>query len=171
MKKKILSSTYLNEAKKYQIKFYLDEEDKYIIVKKLIKLSKKFIIQNDVIAMDDGYYVIEIVPKNKNYALRLFLNDKKEIVEYYFDIIKESGIDKELKVPYFIDLYLDITIQKSGQVNILDEEELNNALNNKDITKKDYELVLKVKEQLLKEIKEQSNDLMNLDYMKYLNRM
>lgn len=171
MKKKILSSTYLNEAQKYQIKFYLDEEDKYIIVKKLIKLSKKFIIQNDVIAMDDGYYVIEIVPKNKNYALRLFLNDKKEIIEYYFDIIKESGIDKELKVPYFIDLYLDITIQKNGKVNILDEEELNDALNNKDITKKDYELVLKVKEQLLKEIEEQSNDLMNLDYMKYLNRM
>ncbi len=169
MKKKILSSTYLKEAQKYQIKFYLDEEDKYIVVKKLIKLSKKFIIQNDVIAMDDGYYVIEIVPKNKNYALRLFLNDKKEIIEYYFDIIKESGIDKELKVPYFIDLYLDITIQKNKKVNILDEEELNDALKSKDITKKDYELVLKVKEQLLKEIKEQSNDLMNLDYMKYLN--
>ena len=169
MKKKILSSTYLKEAQKYQIKFYLDEEDKYIVVKKLIKLSKKFIIQNDVIAMDDGYYVIEIVPKNKNYALRLFLKDKKEIIEYYFDIIKESGIDKELKVPYFIDLYLDITIQKNGKVNILDEEELNDALKSKDITKKDYELVLKVKEQLLKEIEEQSNDLMNLDYMKYLN--
>ncbi len=169
MKKKILSSTYLKEAQKYQIKFYLDEEDKYIVVKKLIKLSKKFIIQNDVIAMDDGYYVIEIVPKNKNYALRLFLNDKKEIIEYYFDIIKESGIDKELRVPYFIDLYLDITIQKNGKVNILDEEELNDALKSKDITKKDYELVLKVKEQLLKEIEEQSNDLMNLDYMKYLN--
>ena len=169
MKKKILSSTYLKEAQKYQIKFYLDEEDKYIVVKKLIKLSKKFIIQNDVIAMDDGYYVIEIVPKNKNYALRLFLNDKKEIIEYYFDIIKESGIDKELRVPYFIDLYLDITIQKNGKVNILDEEELNDALKSKDITKKDYELVLKVKEQLLKEIEGQSNDLMNLDYMKYLN--
>lgn len=169
MKKKILSSTYLKEAQKYQLKFYLDEEDKYIVVKKLIKLSKKFIIQNDVIAMDDGYYVIEIVPKNKNYALRLFLNDKKEIIEYYFDIIKESGIDKELRVPYFIDLYLDITIQKNGKVNILDEEELNDALKSKDITKKDYELVLKVKEQLLKEIEEQSNDLMNLDYMKYLN--
>ena len=169
MKKKILSSTYLKEAQKYQIKFYLDEEDKYIVVKKLIKLSKKFIIQNDVIAMDDGYYVIEIVPKNKNYALRLFLNDKKEIIEYYFDIIKESGIDKELKVPYFIDLYLDITIQKNKKVNILDEEELNDALKSKDITKKDYELVLKVNEQLLQEIEEQSNDLMNLDYMKYLN--
>lgn len=168
MKKKILSNTYLNEALKYQIKFYLDEEDKYIIVKKLIKLSKPFIIKNNVIAMNDGYYVIEFIPKNKNYALRLFLNDKKEVIEYYFDIIKESGIDKELKIPYFVDLYLDITIQKNSEINILDEEELNNALKNKDITKEDYKLVIKVKEQLLKEIKEKQNDLINLDYMKYL---
>ena len=98
MKKKLLSNTYLNEAEKYQIKFFLDEEDKYVVVKKLIKLSKPFIIKNNVIAMDNGYYVIEIVPKNKNYALRIFLNDRKELVEYYFDIIKESGLDKETKV-------------------------------------------------------------------------
>lgn len=44
MKKKLLSNTYLNEAEKYQIKFYLDETDKYIVVKKLIKLSKKNIL-------------------------------------------------------------------------------------------------------------------------------
>ena len=80
MKKKLLSNTYLNEAEKYQIKFFLDEEDKYVVIKKLIKLSKPFIIKNNVTAMDNGYYVIEIVPKNKNYALRIFLNDKKELV-------------------------------------------------------------------------------------------
>ena len=51
MKKKLLSNTYLNEAEKYQIKFFLDEEDKYVVVKKLIKLSKPFIIKNNVIAM------------------------------------------------------------------------------------------------------------------------
>ena len=171
MKKKLLSNTYLNEAEKYQIKFFLDEEDKYVVVKKLIKLSKPFIIKNNVIAMDNGYYVIEIVPKNKNYALRIFLNDRKELVEYYFDIIKESGLDKETKVPYFIDLYLDIIIDKENTINVLDEDELNYALKTNDITESDYKLVLNVKENLLKEIKEQSNDLLNLDYMKYLGDM
>ena len=145
MKKKLLSNTYLNEAEKYQIKFFLDEEDKYV--------------------------VIEIVPKNKNYALRIFLNDRKELVEYYFDIIKESGLDKETKVPYFIDLYLDITIDKENTINVLDEDELNYALKTNDITESDYKLVLNVKENLLREIKEQSNDLLNLDYMKYLGDM
>ena len=47
MKKKLLSNTYLNEAEKYQIKFFLDEEDKYVVIKKLIKLSPSFqLLQN-----------------------------------------------------------------------------------------------------------------------------
>ena len=90
MKKKLLSNTYLNEAEKYQIKFFLDEEDKYVVIKKLIKLSKPFIIKNNVTAMDNGYYVIEIVPKNKNYALRIFLNDK------YILLFHDLGCDHHL---------------------------------------------------------------------------
>ena len=103
MKKKIITNTYLNEAIKHEIKLFLDEEYYFVSVKKLVHLSEKFIIRNNVIAMDDGYYILEIIPKNDNYALRVFLNDKKEVIEYYFDIIKESGIDKEYKVPYFND--------------------------------------------------------------------
>ena len=171
MKKKLLSNTYLNEAEKYQIKFYLDETDKYIVVKKLIKLSKKYIIKNNITLMDNGYYLIEIVPKNKNYALRIFLNDQKEPVEYYIDITKENGIDKDTKIPYFIDLYLDIIIQNNGEVNIIDEDELKDALKNSDITEDDYQLAHCVKENLLKEIDENNNDLINLDYMKYLKEM
>lgn len=171
MKKKLLSNTYLNEAEKYQIKFYLDESDKYIVVKKLIKLSKKFIIKNNITLMDNGYYLIEIVPKNKNYALRIFLNEQKEPVEYYIDITKENGIDKDTKIPYFIDLYLDIIIQNNGEVNIIDEDELKDALKNSDITEDDYQLAQCVKENLLKEIDENNNDLINLNYMKYLKEM
>ena len=149
MKKKIITNTYLNEAIKHEIKLFLDEEDYFVSVKKLVHLSEKFIIRNNVIAMDDGYYILEIIPKNDNYALRVFLNDKKEVIEYYFDIIKESGIDKEYKVPYFIDLYLDITLFK-GQIGILDEEELETARIEKDITEEEYKLVLKNKRKINK---------------------
>ena len=164
MKKKIITNTYLNEAIKHEIKLFLDEEDYFVSVKKLVHLSEKFIIRNNVIAMDDGYYILEIIPKNDNYALRVFLNDKKEVIEYYFDIIKESGIDKEYKVPYFIDLYLDITLFK-GQIGILDEEELETARIEKDITEEEYKLVLKTKEKLINEIKTNTNKLMNIEGM------
>ena len=111
MKKKIISKTYLREADKYQIKFYLDEEDYYVSVKKLVHVTDKFIINNgNTIAMDNGYYIVEIIPKKEKYAMRIFLNDKKEVIEHYIDIIKESGLDSEYNIPYFIDLYLDITV-------------------------------------------------------------
>lgn len=170
MKKKIITNTYLNEAIKHEIKLFLDADDYYVSVKKLVHLSEKFIIRNNVVAMDDGYYILEIIPKNDNYALRIFLNDKKEIIEYYFDIIKESGIDKIYKVPYFIDLYLDITLF-NGKISILDEEEFEEAYKNKDITNDDYNLVLKTKERLIKEIETNTNKLMNIDYTKYLEGM
>lgn len=170
MKKKIITNTYLREAEKYNIKLFLDEDDYYISVKKLIHVSEKFVIRDNIVAMDNGYYIMEIIPKNDNYALRLFIDSNKNIIEYYFDIIKESGIDKEYKVPYFIDLYLDITVLYSGRIDILDEDEFNEAYEKKDITKEDYEIVLKTKERLLNEIKNNTNKLMKIDYLKYLEK-
>lgn len=171
MKKKIITNTYLREAEQYTIKLFLNEDDYYISVKKLIHLSEKFIIRNNVVAMDDGYYIMEIIPKKGNYALRLFIDNNKKIVEYYFDIIKESGIEEEYKVPYFIDLYLDIAVLYTGRIDILDEDELLEAYEKKDITKEEYEIVLKTKEKLLKEIKDNTNKLMKIDYLKYLKGM
>ena len=169
MKKKVISKTYLRDVDKYQIKLYLDEEDYYVAVKKLIHVTDKFIINNGkTIAMDNNYYIVEVIPKNENYAMRVFLNDKKEVIEYYFDIIKESGLDKEYHVPYFIDLYLDITVLYNGVVHVIDEDELVEAYLSSEITEEDYNKVLKVKENLLKEIKNKTNRYMNLDINKYL---
>lgn len=169
MKRKIITNTYLREATKYQIKLFLDEKDNFISVKKLINVTDKFIISDNIVAMDNGYYILEIIPKHENYALRVFFNDKKEIIEYYFDIIKESGLDEVYKVPYFDDLYLDITILNSTkEIKIIDEEELVSAHHNHDISNDDYHLVLKVKEKLLKEIRSWSNKLLKIDYQKYL---
>ena len=171
MKKKIITNTYLREAEQYTIKLFLNEDDYYISVKKLIHLSEKFIIRDNIVAMDDGYYIMEIIPKKGNYALRLFIDNNKRIVEYYFDIIKESGIEEEYKVPYFIDLYLDIAVLYTGRIDILDEDEFLEAYEKKEISKKEYEIVLKTKEKLLKEIKDSTNKLMKIDYLKYLKGM
>lgn len=169
MKKKIFSTTYLREADKYQIKFYLDEDDYYISVKKLVHLTKAFYINDGkVLGMSDGYYIFEIVPKNDNYALRIFLDDKKQVIEYYFDIIKESGIDPESKIPYFYDLYLDVVLTPNGKPYVVDEDELQEALDKKDITKEEYDLAYKVKDKIIEEIKNGTNKLLNIDYLKYL---
>lgn len=167
MKIKVLSNTYLRDISKYQIKFYLDEDDYYISVKKLIKVDQKFIIDDGLCVMDDGFYVLEIVPKNENYAMRLFLDDKQKPLEYYFDICKNNRLDKDTLIPCYDDLYLDITYL-NGKIKILDQDELEAALVNHEITKEDYDLTFVIKDKLLEEIKNGTNKLMNLDYSKYL---
>ena len=169
MKKKIISKTYLRDVDKYQIKLFLDEDDYFVAVKKLIHVTNKFIINNGkTIAMDNGYYIVEVIPKNENYAMRVFLDDKKEIVEYYFDIIKESGLAEEYNIPYFIDLYLDITVLYNDKINVIDEDELLDAYSTNIITKEEYDKVLQVKDKLLEEIKNKTNKYMNLNINKYL---
>ena len=49
-------------------------------------------------------------------------------------------------------MYLDIAVLYTGRIDILDEDELLDAYDKKDITKEEYEIVLKTKEKLLKEI-------------------
>lgn len=99
--------------------------------------------------------------------MRLFLDNNKKPLEYYFDICKNNGLDVNSLVPFYDDLYLDITVL-DGNINILDEDELEEALYEGDITVEDYELVLVMKERLLDEIRGQSNRFMNKDYSKYL---
>ena len=169
MKKKIISSTYLRDVDKYQIKLFLDEEDYYIAVKKLIHVKEKFIIQNNLCVMDNGYYIFEVIPKKENYAMRLFLDNKKTPLEYYFDISKNNSLYMDTKIPCYDDLYLDITYL-NGKINILDEDELLEAHRIGDITNKDLELVYKVRDKLLEEIKTGTNKVMNIDYKKYLNK-
>lgn len=168
MKTKVITNTYLRDVEKYQIKLFLDEDDYYISVKKLIDVREKFIIANGLCVMDNGYYIFEVIPKNENYAMRLFFNEKKEPLEYYFDICKNNRLDSVSKVPCYDDLYLDITYL-DGHINILDEKELLEAYKYGDITQEDYELVYRVRDMLLEEIENKSNKLMNIDYMKYLN--
>ena len=167
MKKKIITKTYLRDVSRYEIKLYMDEDDCYIGVKKLIKVDEKFIISNGLCVMDDGYYVVEVVPKCENYAMRLFLDSNRKPLEYYFDICKNNGLDSEAMVPCYDDLYLDITVL-DGKVNILDEDELEEALEIKDITLDDYKLVMEIRDKLLLEINNGSNKYMNRDYSKYL---
>ena len=59
---------------------------------------------------------------------------------------------------------------KSNIVKFSDEDELEEALQNKIISKKDYNMAYKIGNKLLEEIKNKNNKYMNIDIMKYLNQ-
>ena len=167
MRRKYSSKIFLDVAKEYEVNIYYDKEDYYVIVKKFKKVIEPFITLKGNCLLDEGYYILEIIPKSENYTIRIFVNDKKEILEYYFDITYKNGLDEESNIPYYDDLYLDIIVKKN-KIEILDEDELQEALNNKEITKEQFDLANITKDELIKSIQNKTNKYMNLDIKKYL---
>lgn len=169
MKTKIVSKTYLRDVENYEIKIYFEDEF-YISVKKLIKCREKFIIADNLCVMDDGYYILEILPKNEEYAMRLFLDRDKKPLEYYFDICRNIRIDEKYNIPMYDDLYLDVTYLV-GKVNVLDEDELLEAYKNNEFTEAELNHIYEVKDRLIDEINNNKNECMNMDYSKYINNI
>ncbi len=168
MRKKLVSKTYLRDVESYNLTFFCDsEKDYYVVTKKIIKTKEPFILSNGVKVIDDGYYIIEITPKSENYNVRVYLNEKKEIVEHYIDISLVNGLDDDAKIPFYSDLYTDITIT-NGEVEVLDLDELEAALKEEKISKEDYLLAEKTKEKLLFEIETKTNKYVNLKLDEYL---
>ena len=102
--------------------------------------------------------------------MRVFYNKKKQPLLYYFDITKENGLDKDTGVPYYIDIYTDIMIYTSdNKIVVVDEDELKEAFDNKEITKTEFNKTNKVTKQLFNELQEGTNQYKNIDFSKYLN--
>ncbi len=168
MKKKFTTNAYMRSAKNYDIKIY-NFEDYYLVVKKVNKVENPFITHIGQNIMDNGYFVLECTPKNENYSMRVFFNKKKQPLLYYFDITNEQGLDKDTRVPYYIDIYTDIMIYTSdNKIVVVDEDELKEALKNKEISKAEYNKANKVTKQLFKELQDGTNQYKNIDFTKYL---
>ena len=171
-KKKFVSNTYMREAVDYDI-VTIKEDDLFVTIKKYKKMNGTFTLKfEDGINIDyinEGYYVVELTPLKENYNIRYYLDKNKKIIDYYIDITLYNGVEN--KMPYYIDLYLDIIhYPKIDKIAFIDEEELKEALDNKIVSKKDYELAYRVGNKLIKEIKEKSNKYMNINILEYVNR-
>jgi predicted RNA-binding protein associated with RNAse of E/G family len=98
--------------------------------------------------LDENYIWLEVYPDNENYAITIMYDDKNNLIEWYFDIAKEVGIENG--VPYEDDLYLDMLIKPNGEEIVLDEDELKLALNTNQINQNDYELAYRTLEKIKK---------------------
>ena len=159
MRKKLLSKTYLRDVNSYDMKIDYSNDDFWYSVK-YIKDTVPFVISTGKTLIDNNYYLLELVPKNKNYSMRVFFNEKKELLQYYFDISLGNGLDEKSKIPYYDDAYNDIIIT-DDEIELADEDELESAYKNNKISKKDYELVRKTTKELYEEIISKNNIYMN----------
>lgn len=102
---------------------------------------------------DKGYTWLQYYPKGAHYVVTAMFDDTGEIVEWYIDVCKTQGVTDQ-GVPWFDDLYLDIVVLRNGEVFLMDEDELDDALSGGSITVRDYDLATETAREILQAIQE-----------------
>ena len=169
MRKKLTTKTHTKNAIEFETVMF-DEKDIgcFVVVKKISKMTKPFSANGNDVLVDDGYMLIEITPKDSVFNVRVFFDEERNILQRYIDFSNSSGFDSEANAPYYDDLFLDIVIGKTGDVRVLDEDELEDALKLGVISKDEFDFANQVKDRLLQEIENKSNKFIELDVEKYM---
>lgn len=132
---------------------YAEEKDfkGYISFLKLNKIEQDWYVPREGRDPDciqaKNYVWLSIYPMDKNYGITAMFDDKEQIVEWYFDVTNSVGIENN--VPFIEDLYLDVVITNKGEIIILDEDELEEAYKNNDISKEQYILAINQKDEIV----------------------
>ncbi|WEK55805.1 MAG: DUF402 domain-containing protein [Candidatus Cohnella colombiensis] len=100
---------------------------------------------------DRGYLWLQHFPKGEHYVVTTMFDDKGQVVQWYIDICKTQGLTEQ-QVPWFDDLYLDIVVLPTGEKMLLDEDELEEALDEGHITQRDSVMAQKTAANLLDQI-------------------
>lgn len=107
---------------------------------------------------DENYYWLQIAMQNQNYWITAMYDDKKNIIQYYIDITEKNVIDTK-EDSYFYDLFLDIVVLNTGEVFLLDEDELEQALKEKIINHEQYEFAYKKAKEVIKFVSKEKDKL------------
>ncbi len=126
------------------------------------------LLKNGLCLIDANYKWLQFYDDDSKICLTAIYNEKNEIVEWYFDIARE--ISKENGVPYEDDLYLDVVLKPNGETVLLDEDELKEAFERMEMTKKEFDEAYEIARNLMKRL--QGNQDKVRDFTdKYLQKM
>lgn len=95
-----------------------------------------------VLIADRDYHWLQIALEGHYFWITAMYNREGTLVDLYFDITAGNCFDNP-ENPCFRDMYLDIVIS-GGHLMILDEEELDEALESGNITREEYDQTQKI---------------------------
>lgn len=171
LKKRYADRYVGNKAKKSEQKV-ISIKEKYftgdIYFYNFIEVKDKIRIPNGKCIMDNNYKWLEFYDYNSKVKLTAIYDENNKIIEWYFDIAREIG--KENGVPFEDDLYLDVVVTPTGEIMLLDEDELKNALNRMEITNTEYKKAYKEANQLMDRLNNSKDKLQEFTD-KYLKLM
>ena len=132
MIRKYLDETYLRDVEEYQIE-KVETPEEYIVFKHFLKLRKRYEeshTRKNRCLQDNGYYMIEYLPKVKNYTVRSFIDKDKKVLRNYIDLVEKSGIEEETGKLYYDDMYIDIVediIEGKPRIQVRDFTDIEKA--------------------------------------------
>lgn len=108
--------------------------------------------------VDRGYFWMQLAPYGKKYWLTVMMDSAGTIISYYFDITDNNvlclGSDS-----YFYDLYLDVVLLPNGNIYLLDEDELLEALQQGVISQKQFDNAYDTASMLLDSLPNRAQEL------------
>ncbi len=167
MRQKFIDKVYMREV--LDKVWYLEKDEElrgYIALKYVKEMSKpltSFCNGKKYVGLDKGYSILEYVPLDRNYNCRVFFDNFNRPLCFYFDINNGSGIEND--IPWYDDLYLDVTMEcpaitEIGHYIRLDDEiELKMAKKEGKINEETYNMAYQVAIDLMQELREKRNDI------------
>ena len=176
IKRKRLNDVYMKEVTRSIIKTKFDEElNTYITYKHSLETTYTctvYVNGKRKVIFDKGYSILEYSPLNEKYNVRVFIDDKGNILQYYFDIIKNFEIEND--EVYYNDMYLDVLYHlpyfaDTSYIELADENELIDSYNKGEIDKETFDYCYGVAEKLMNELVKGKNRFVNRGIKDYLD--
>nr|WP_275432198.1 DUF402 domain-containing protein [Staphylococcus sp. ACRSN] len=123
-----------------------------VTMKKVREPLEVSVVGQNIIVADDNYQWLQILPEKKRYSITVMLDDKGNPLEYYFDINIKNVTQKGNART--IDLCLDVLVLPNGEYELVDEDDLQRALDQGQITRKQYHEAYVIAHQLMIKIDE-----------------
>lgn len=135
----------------------------YVCKTKIKGIDKPLVVNDgirDICIKNENYEWIGVYPDNANYVITIMFDDNQNLIEWYFDIAKNVGVENN--IPFEDDLYLDMVIMPNGRKLVLDEDELLSALDKGEITETDVEMAHQTLKELENKYVDNIEDLVKL---------
>lgn len=136
---RVLSSDYV------QMVISEDRFDGYITLFRMNAVKEPLYVPccgQTICIADAGYSWLYQIPRRGHHAVTAMFNENGNIVQWYIDICSVTGVDTD-DVPWFEDLYLDVVVLPSGEFELIDADELQQALNENVIDENEFDLAWK----------------------------
>ena len=142
------------EQRRYaQTHLHTKEFQGYITLLNTVKVKEPLITQygdREVCIVDNGYMWLQHFPIEKHHSVTTMFDANGEIVQWYIDICLENGVEDG--VPWMDDLFLDIVVLPTGEIYLLDEDELVQAYKNETLSKKNFDLARNEGKEIMRQL-------------------